>query len=325
MSNIKHSAHLPEKFGLKAGAATFPLMVLPSVSNVCNSRCVHCWYTKSPHLRNRDGIPFMTERLFRKIIDEVAQHNDPRPMVRITGTGEPFLMPGLTDLLVYGCGEKNVRIGVITNGSLLAPDVSSRLIDAGMEVIECSVDAADAQTYERIRKGLQFKTVLDNIEYMVSYRDKTGAKTKILGSVVENPAEIDPPAVEKFWRERVDNVIMRKYLTYGQLSEEQYSEETYLPSEDRVPCPYPFERMVILASGDVTFCNFDVEDSLFMGNVNDERISEIWRGEKFDAWRRLVLKGCFEEVPLCAKCSDWKYKSWTHNFFKVMKNTEEGT
>lgn len=120
----------------------------------------------------------------------------------------------------------------------------------------------------------------------------------------------------------MDKVIRRKYLTYGQLSGAGYSKETYLPPEDRVPCPYPFERMVILAGGNVTFCNFDVSDDYFMGNVLEHSIEEIWRGNKFESWRELVLSMRFEEVPLCKKCDDWKYKSWTHNFFKVLKGAE---
>jgi len=319
----KHSSHLPSQFGMKPGAETFPLMVLPSVSNACNCRCVHCWYTASPHLRKRDGVVFMPAELLRKIVDEMAEHRDPRPLLRVTGTGEPFLMPGLTEALVYACAERDVRAAVISNGSLITPKRSRLLIDAGIEALELSVDAADRQTYERVRRGLKFDTLLTNIDFMLEHRAKTGAETRIVVSVVENPREIKPEAVETFWRRRVDNVIMRKYLTYGQLSEEGYSEETYLPPDQRVPCPYPFERMVILAGGQVTFCNFDVEDSLFMGNVTHQSIAEIWRGEKFEAWRKLVLSGRFENVPLCAKCNDWKYKSWSHNFFKVLKEADQ--
>lgn len=316
----KHKQHLPDRFGMKKGAEKFPLMVLPSVSNVCNSRCAHCWYTRNPGLRKRDAVTFMTGELLKRIIEEVAEHTDPRPLIRITGTGEPFLMSELTECLVYGCGKKNVRMAVISNGSLIDPERSERLIDAGIEALEISADAADQETYERIRPGLKFKDLMRNIEHMLKYRTKTGAMTKILVSAVDTK-EIDASAVETFWRDKVDNVIIRKYLTYGQLSEEGYSEETYLPPEERVPCPYPFERMVILANGNVTFCNFDVEDGYFMGNVNEQTIAEIWRGAKFEAWRKLVLDGRFEEVPLCAKCSDWKYKSWNYNFFNVLEQT----
>ncbi|MFC1461932.1 radical SAM/SPASM domain-containing protein [Verrucomicrobiota bacterium] len=317
MSVDSYKKHLPAGFGMKKGAQKFPLMILPSVSNVCNSRCVHCWYTRKPGLRKRDAVTFMPEGLLKKIIEEVAGHTDPRPLIRVTGTGEPFLMPELTECLVYGCGEKDVRMAVISNGSLITPERSSRLIDAGIEALEISADAADQETYERIRPGLEFKDLMHNIEHMLDYRSKTGAKTKILVSAVDSK-EIDASEVDLFWRDKVDNVIIRKYLTYGQLSEEGYSRDTYLPPEERVPCPYPFERMVVLADGNVTFCNFDVEDSCFMGNINDQTIEEIWRNDKFEAWRRLVLDGRFEQVPLCAKCNDWKYKSWNYNFFSVL-------
>lgn len=319
----EYKKHLPEKFGLKKGAENFPLMILPSVSNACNSRCLHCWFNEKPSLRRRDGINFMPSKLLYKIIDEVAEHITPRPLVRITGTGEPFLMPELTDVLVYACGKKNVRVAVITNGSLVTPECSKRLIDAGIEAIECSVDASDKETYERIRHGLKFETILENIEFMVNYRNKISAPTKILVSVVDNQKKIDSSVVEKFWQERVDNVIIRKYLTYGQLTEELYSKETYLPPYRRVPCPYPFERIVILSSGDVTFCNFDVEDGYFMGNINNSPIEDVWKNRKFETWRKLVLEARFEDIPLCTKCNDWKYKSWTYNFFKVLENAEK--
>ena len=319
----EYNKHLPEKFGLKEGADTFPLMILPSVSNACNSRCVHCWFNANPNLRKRDNVTYMSSKLLCKIVDEVAEYNKQKPLIRITGTGEPFLMPNLTDIIEYACGKKNVRVAVITNGSLLTPKRSKRLIDAGIEAIECSVDASDKETYEQIRRGLKFDNILKNIDYMVNHRDKSGTATKILVSIVDNQKEIESSVVEDFWRKRVDNVIVRKYLTYGQLNEELYSEETYLPPDQRVPCPYPFERMVSLSNGNITFCNFDVEEGYYMGNINDSTIEEVWRGEKFEAWRKLVLESRFDDIPLCAKCNDWKYKSWTHNFFKVLKSSDK--
>ncbi|MDD4601878.1 MAG: radical SAM protein, partial [Negativicutes bacterium] len=286
------------------------------------SNCVHCWFNSNPKLRNRDGIKFMKPDLLRRIIDEVAEHKIAKPLIRITGSGEPFLMPQLTELLAYACAEKGVRAAIITNGSLLKPERVKKLMDVGIEAIEISIDAADKVSYERIRRGLKFDIIMRNIEYMMEYRSKSKTSTKILVSFVENQSEIDCDKVEMFWRQRVDNVIRRKYLTYGQISGEGYSKETYLPSDERVPCPYPFERMVVLASGNVTFCNFDVADGYYMGNLYEESIERIWRGIKYEEWRKLVLNGQFEKVPLCAKCDDWKYKSWTHNFFKVLDEAE---
>ncbi|CAA6606253.1 putative Radical SAM domain protein [Rhodospirillaceae bacterium LM-1] len=318
-----HAQHLPSAFGMKAGAERFPLMVLPQVSNVCNSRCVHCWFNANTDLRKRDGVRYMEPLLLRKIVDEMAQHTQTKPLMRITGTGEPLLMPGLDDELVRAAGEKGVRVAIITNGSLLVADRSRRLIDAGVEAIEISADAADAATYAKIRKGLNFETLLRNIDDALEHRDRRGEGTKILVSFVENPEQIDPDRVEAFWRTRVDNVIRRKFLTYGQLSESGYAKDTYLPTDQRVPCPYPFERMPITANGNVTFCNFDVADGHYMGNVGKQTIEEIWKNLAYEAWRQKILAGAYEELPLCSKCSDWKFKSWNYNFFKVLDEAAE--
>lgn len=311
-------SHYPEHIGMKPGAEDFPLMVLVQVSNICNSGCVHCWFNANPRLRSRFPNKFINPELLIKIIDEISQRTNPKPLLRITGTGEPMLMPGLTDLLVYGAGKRNLRLGLITNGSLITPKHSEALISAGVEAIECSVDAADKNTYESIRRGLIFEDVLKNIEHMRAFRDKIGAPTKILVSVVENTSLIDPKSVKAFWQDRVDNVIMRKYLTYGQLPALGYSNETYLPIEKRVPCPYPFERMAVMSTGQVTFCNFDVEDGYYMGDANHDCLAAIWKNKSFEDWRHLILERRFEEMPLCAKCEDWKYKSWSYNFFKVI-------
>ncbi len=297
-------------------------MVLPQVSNVCNSNCVHCWFNSNPELRERFSKRFMDKELLVKIIDEMSEHLETKPLLRITGTGEPLLMPELIDCMTYAAGEKNVRTALITNGFLLSPEKSKRLIDAGVEAIEVSADASDEATYESIRRGLKFKTMLNNVMAAVEYRNKVNSSTRILVSVVENTEMINPDEVEAFWRKRVDNVIMRKYLTYGQLSEDKYSKETYLPAEDRVPCPYPFERLVVMATGEVTFCNFDVEDGLYVGDLNKDSIEKVWRNDQYEELRAIVLKKDFENHPLCKKCNDWKYKSWTHNFSKVLKNAK---
>jgi radical SAM protein with 4Fe4S-binding SPASM domain len=246
-----------------------------------------------------------------------------KPLMRITGTGEPLLMPGIDHELIRAAAEKKVRVAIITNGSPLTPERSSRLIEAGVEAIEFSADAADQETYARVRKGLDFKTLLGNIDAAIEFRQRISGATRILVSFVENPESIDSDAVESFWRQRVDKVIRRKYLTYGQLPESGYAKETYLPTDQRVPCPYPFERLPITASGNVTFCNFDVADGHYMGNVATQKIEEIWRNLAFESWRHKILAGAYEELPLCSKCSDWKFKSWNYNFFKVLDDAAE--
>jgi len=317
----KEINHYPEKIGFKPGAQNFPLMIVLSVSNVCNCQCTHCPFANNQELRQREEVPFMPKELFLKIFHRAKGKNT---FIRITGTGEPFMNPDLSEMLLQ-CKKMGLACGIITNGSLLTPAIAKPLLDANIDVVEISADAMDEETYEKIRVGLKFETLLKNIDFLIKYRDKIKAKTKIMVSIVDQPDKIDVEATQKYWADKVDKVIVRKWLTYGKLDSSKYSEETYLDPEDRIACPYPFERMIVLSNGKVTFCNFDVDssDGYYLGDLNHQNIEEVWRSEKFDQWRNLVLKKEFEKIPLCNKCADWKYKSWNYNYFKAKKDAEK--
>lgn len=312
--------HYPEKVDFAAPeAANFPLMVVLSTSNVCNSNCVHCAFRNS-NLSKREGNLYMSRELFTKVFDECRGE---KTMIRITGTGEPFINPNLFDALLEG-KEKGLSFGVITNGSLLTPEKSRRLLDAGVDMFEFSVDAGTKKEYEKIRVGLKWETLLKHIDFILEHRNKIKSPTKVIVSVIDQPDRVDVKKAEKFWQEKgVDNVMIRKWLTYGVLGKERYSSDMYLKPENRISCPYPWERMWVLSNGNVPFCNFDIteEDSFFFGNINAQTIKEVWRSSKFDEWRDLVAKKEFEKIPLCAKCHDWKYRSWQYNYLKKVRPT----
>ena len=70
-------------------------------------------------------------------------------------------------------------------------------------------------------------------------------------------------------------------------------------------------------------CGYDISANTSMGNINTESISDIWHGEGFAFYRDKHLNGNGKDIPLCSGCPDWKYRSWQHNYWKVVKNAEE--
>src|SRR5258708_16492502 len=81
--------------------------------------------------------------------------------LRISGGGEPMLHPQATELLVYA-KDVGCKIGLITNGSLFDEANSRALLDAGVDMIEFSVDACDPQTYAVLRKDLAWHDLVTN-------------------------------------------------------------------------------------------------------------------------------------------------------------------
>jgi radical SAM protein with 4Fe4S-binding SPASM domain len=124
----------------------------------------------------------------------------------------------------------------------------------------------------------------------------------------------------------VDNVIVRKFLTWGSSTgidpNASADPMAYLDREGSVPCPYPFHRLNIDARGKVEVCGFDITGRTDMGNVRERGIRDVWRGALFEQWREKHRCGKGGDIPLCAECPDWKYRSWEHNYRKALAHAQ---
>ena len=177
VASVLHSA---DQYGLRPEASEFPMMLVLSFVYPCNALCPHCPYTNSNIRKEYRDAPYMPESTFKRIADESGQYG---AYLRISGGGEPMLHPQATQLLVYakavGC-----KIGLITNGSLFDEANSRALLDAGVDMIEFSVDACDPQTYAVVRKGLEWNVLLENAKRMLSLRNALKGTSKIVASAV---------------------------------------------------------------------------------------------------------------------------------------------
>lgn len=312
------SEHKADQYGIRSEAVVFPMMCVISFTYVCNALCPNCPYTNSSIRGDYKDALFMSPETFKIIAQQCGEHG---AWVRISGGGEPMLHPQAVELIEYA-KQAGARIGLITNGSRFSDESIRRLLDAQIDMIEFSVDAAQAKDYAVVRKGLIWKTLLENVTKMVEYRNRTKGKTKIIASGV-NQVGIDIDAVAKFWLPLVDDFQKRKYLTWGINDPSKSADATpYLPPEERIPCPFIFERLNIDSRGKVMVCGLDIAAKTDMGNIHEKTIREIWHGDGFEAYRRKHLKGRGADMVLCRDCPDWKYRSWQHNYWKILKKAE---
>jgi radical SAM protein with 4Fe4S-binding SPASM domain len=261
----------------------------------------------------------MEETTFKIIADQCGKYG---AWVRISGGGEPMLHPKAIGLMVYA-KKVGAKVGLITNGSLFSAEISTQLLEAKMDMIEFSVDAGDPETYAKVRKGLKWETLLMNVNKMVELRNLLKSSTKIIASGV-NQVDVDIDAVARFWEPMVDNFQKRKYLTWGINDPSKSADPTpYLPPKEMIPCPFIFERLNIDSRGKVMVCGFDIAGQTDMGNIHEKSIKEIWHGEGFEYYREMHLKKKGLEIDLCKDCPDWKYRSWRHNYWKIVKNAEK--
>ena len=256
--------------------------------------------------------------LFKEVAEECGRHG---ALIRITGSGEPFMHPQAAYFASYA-KQVGCKVGIITNGSKIDKATADILLYNSIDVIEISVDAKDKKTYEKIRKGLKWDTLVNNINYLISEKREKKLPTRVIVSVINQKlVEEEIKEIEKYWYDfGVDYVIIRKYLVYDTLKERDTNFKEEIIEESALEiCPYPFERLEVNINGDIKFCLYDIKSKVVLGNVQSNTIEEIWKGRYLENVRECMAAGRIDQLPFCRDCKDRKYRSWDHNYTKVLK------
>jgi len=140
---------------------TFPEYISFTVTNACNLRCRMCGQWSEEvyiHQRIKNCEPLMKLADWKRLIDEIAAYKIKFILVR---GGEPFLFPGIIQLLEY-INSKGIFISVDSNGTRLKNYVTD-LLRIGNMHITFSVDGPE-EIHDEVRgmKGC-FKEIKDSI------------------------------------------------------------------------------------------------------------------------------------------------------------------
>ncbi len=99
----------------------------------CNLDCHYCWAFEN-------SVKGMTEDTARRSIDWL--HSTTCRVLALMG-GEPLLRPDFAHKVVYYAAKKGFWIYLPTNARLMRPEVTDRLADAGVAIVNFAVDVVD--------------------------------------------------------------------------------------------------------------------------------------------------------------------------------------
>ncbi|MCG6538146.1 MAG: radical SAM protein, partial [Syntrophales bacterium LBB04] len=155
-----------------------PFTVLFEPASLCNFRCTCCYYSK-PDLYSHMPKGTMKYEDFRKIAGDLAAWEGEKIHVaRIIGFGEPFINKD-TGKMVKCLKQLDVaeRVEITTNGSLMTPEVSQELIDAGLDYIRVSIYSASQKMHEAVTGNkMDIGIIRQNIAALKKMRDEQGRK-----------------------------------------------------------------------------------------------------------------------------------------------------
>ena len=144
-----------------------PYVLLVDPSSLCNLRCKWC-PSGHEHIiaetkRAQQIMPF---ELFETLVRQAAAFGAPFRVLRLYKEGEPLVNPRFEDMVRLakqsGCFS---RIDTTTNGLLLNPERNRRIIQAGIDQINLSVNGVSAeQMYRHTGRRVDFQDYVRNIQ-----------------------------------------------------------------------------------------------------------------------------------------------------------------
>ncbi len=126
------------------------------ITSGCNLRCKHCWIEAGPEERKRrKELDF---EQWRGIMDQAIELG--LGSVKFTG-GEPLLIRDTTYQLMCYLREKEIRVTMETNGTLLDDEVAKFFSETKGSYISVSLDGPNAELHDYFRsvKGAYDRTV----------------------------------------------------------------------------------------------------------------------------------------------------------------------
>jgi MoaA/NifB/PqqE/SkfB family radical SAM enzyme len=267
-------------------APRLPEIVQIESTNICNAKCVFC---PRDEMHRRQGV--MDMALYRKIVDECAALGITH--VRVHNYGEPFIDRLLVEKVRYAKARGIREVGMISNGSLITDPIARGMIEAGLDAINISVDAAGREVFERTRVGLKYDKVIANIERVVRLRQELGRRRpKLILSFVRQGDSLDEQAFIEHWKAIADKVHVTDLHNWaGTLHRE---------SDVNFPCYRPWLTFTVLWDGRVSLCCADFDGREILGDLRTSTIQEIWNADPYRRARRLHLESGGPDV--CRSC-----------------------
>lgn len=232
------------------------------------------------------------------------------------------------------CSKWNLDIILNTNGSYLDDETIDLLFRCRVMILGISLDGANPETAEKIRKGLNFGKLLENLRKINEIKKSEKLRYPILtfnfvalrSNIEELPAFMDlmhELGVEKV---RVMDVYVHSFMDeqeslyfHRELAEKyihiaiekarEYNIRIDVPRPmdapyNRKDCYFPVHEIGITPDGEVAYC-CDAWEKEKMGNlIRQDFRKEIWNSNLYQRLRKTVnsrnpeFEGCSDCMPM---------------------------
>lgn len=314
-----------DEFKCYFGAAQYnklncPLSLQLEITDACPNKCKFCYRPQNPTFMNFDVIKKLTEDL--ELNNAVC--------LRFTG-GEPLIHPNFSEI----SSLKNKMLFTITTSlAIKQGNQYNKVLDSlkNFNSIKISISAGNKENYRKIHGSNYFNDVVSNIEYLnkklkkkVSINFVVTDETIEAGNLVDfirmiNTLKITgvtffPALSTPMKMEFLKEFKNLEKIVSGLNCRSNFKNLRYhlreRKKEHTVPCYISLFHVHIKTNGDVYPCCMSggeigqkLSQTLKMGNINEESISEIYKKNK-NITKNLGMK--IYNFDFCKECTG-RYK-----------------
>lgn len=278
-------------------------MLLPKViyietTNLCNANCIMC-----PHEKITRKLDHMTDNIFYKIVNDCKKQKIKHSQIFLHKEGEPLLDNQIYEKIKYIKNEIGVNneIGINTNAMLLSKENSKKLLSSGLDVIYFSVDGVDKESYEKIRKNLDYNIVLKNIKDFFKLKKSLNSPIKvIMQMLITEENSINEQTFKKIWEKYPCEFYIKRMHSY--LDGGHSSLTKNIEIKQKHFCKDPFEIVVIYNNGNIGLCCWDYNNEYSIGNILDHNLFDIFNNIKSKNMRDSQIKLQCKNIVPCNRC-----------------------
>lgn len=293
--------------------AEFPSQIIVDLTEVCNLACIHCPH-KTFQKSNYYNARYLDPELNAKLVEEVIKYGRGNTeYIRYSSEGEALLHPNAYEMIEYAARKSGVFVTLTTNGTIMNEKRTQKLLDAGVHMIDISIDAFSPETYARIRVNGNLLVTRENVLRLIDWVKNSEAKTKVVVSYIEqleNRHETED--FKKFWKDNgADYVVIRRlHSASGAVESVAKEMREKNAGEVRRPCVYLWERIVLNPRGYLAFCPADWTQGSTIVDYRTTTIFETWHDNFYQLLRQAHLMNDYSNYQFCGQCPDWKTIRW---------------
>lgn len=285
--------------------ATYPENVFVELTRNCNGHCIMC-SRKNPSNDPRLNMPFS---FFKRIADELFPY---AKNVDLRGFGESTILHNWMDIVDY-VTKFDCKFGIVTNLNIRDDSMWDSLIKNDFWVA-ISFDGSTKKTFEKIRRGSDFSTVLRNIKVLVSscrkYSKDIG-NVYLLVTVQKHNLKEVPDIIRLAGRLGLKKVELSpvqtsdKKLLFNKNDAQRVLQKAFKISKNlgidlvligslgnldleksmnfnvKGYCARPWKYAYITYDGKIGPCNHKLDPPLVLGNLNKTSFKEVWNNSLF--------------------------------------------